>query len=507
MLEYTGSIRLKRNLPINFLLIFLFAVLGFAVMGYHPGAEDDAIYLPAVKAQLNSALYPHDSDFFNLQTRTTVFDTCMARFVRATHISLPWAELLWQAISVFLVVWACWLIIRLLFREAEAQWAGVAMLSAMLTIPVAGTALYIMDQYLHPRNPATAFILLAVWRIMERKRWQAAPLLALAFVLHPMMGAFGISFCCVLALTYTSSWSERLTHPRMHRTSRAGAPAAAAIPFLWIFKPPTQAWLEALRSRHWFDIYHWEWYEWLGAIAPLVLFWLAARLAARQGNTPLARFAVAVFIYGVFQQTIALIILGPWALPCLATLEPMRYLQLVYVFLMLIGGAYLGRYLLKRSVWRWAVFLLLANGGMLIAQRQLFASTPHIELPGAVSSNPWQQAFAWIRTNTPTDAYFALDPHYMAAPGEDYHGFRALAERSQLADAIKDTSVVTKVPELGSIWLKQTQATKDWDHFQISDFERLKAEFGVGWALVAYPAPAGLLCEWHNSALAVCRIP
>ena len=42
-----------------------------------------------------------------------------------------------------------------------------------------------------------------------------------------------------------------------------------------------------------------------------------------------------------------------------------------------------------------------------------------------------------------------MDPNYLAAPGEDYHSFRALAERSQLADAIKDTAVVTKVPELG----------------------------------------------------------
>jgi len=45
----------------------------------------------------------------------------------------------------------------------------------------------------------------------------------------------------------------------------------------------------------------------------------------------------------------------------------------------------------------------------------------------------------------PVDAYFALDPDYMAAPGEDYHSFRALAERSQLADNIKDASMVTLV--------------------------------------------------------------
>jgi hypothetical protein len=184
----------------------------------------------------------------------------------------------------------------------------------------------------------------------------------------------------------------------------------------------------------------------------------------------------------------------------------MRYLHLVYVFMTLIGGAYLGRYVLKVRLWRWTIFLAVANGSMFLAQRQLFAATPHIELPCVVSSNPWLQAFDWIRRNTPQDAYFALNPMYMAAPGEDYHSFRALAERSQLADGIKDTSVVTKVPELGPAWKRQLEAQQGWSSFQLADFERLKTEFGVDWVLVAYPPPAGLACRWHNQALTVCRI-
>jgi hypothetical protein len=117
------------------------------------------------------------------------------------------------------------------------------------------------------------------------------------------------------------------------------------------------------------------------------------------------------------------------------------------------------------------------------------------------------QAFAWIRQNTPLDAYFALDPMYLESPREDYHSFRALAERSQLADAIKDTAVVTQVPELGSEWERQVKAQEGWPRFQLADFVRLKAEFGVNWVLVSYPQPTGLDCHWHNDALAVCQIP
>ena len=144
---------------------------------------------------------------------------------------------------------------------------------------------------------------------------------------------------------------------------------------------------------------------------------------------------------------------------------------------------------------------------MFVAQRQLFSGSVHLELPGRQPANPWLQAFAWIRQNTPTDAYFALDPHYLAAPGEDYHSFRALAERSQLADAIKDTAVVTQVPELGPVWERQVQAQVGWTHFQLADFQRLKTDFGVNWVLVSYPQPAGLDCRWHNESLTVCRVP
>ncbi len=137
----------------------------------------------------------------------------------------------------------------------------------------------------------------------------------------------------------------------------------------------------------------------------------------------------------------------------------------------------------------------------------MFDGSPHLELPGVKSTNPWLQSFAWIRMNTPTDAYFAMDPHYLAAPGEDYHSFRALAERSQLADAIKDTAVVTQVPELGPAWDRQVTAQAGWNHFALADFERLKNDFGVNWVLVSYPAPVGLACRWHNDTLAVCQIP
>jgi hypothetical protein len=185
----------------------------------------------------------------------------------------------------------------------------------------------------------------------------------------------------------------------------------------------------------------------------------------------------------------------------------MRYLYLVYVFLALMAGCLAGEFLLKASAWRWALYLVVINGAMFAAQRAEFAHSPHLELPGRQPQNPWLDTFAWIRGNTPQDAYFALDPDYLDSPGEDYHGFRALAERSQLADAIKDGSVVTQVPALAPVWERQVAALGNWRSFQRADFERLREQFGVDWVLASFPPPAGLDCRWHNGALTVCRIP
>jgi hypothetical protein len=185
----------------------------------------------------------------------------------------------------------------------------------------------------------------------------------------------------------------------------------------------------------------------------------------------------------------------------------MRFLHLVYFFMTLVGGCLLGQHLLKKRAWRWALFLVTINASMFASQRALYAKSPHLELPGMRSGNAWLQAFAWIRENTPTDAYFAMDPDYLAAPGEDYHSFRALAERSQLADAVKDASVATQVPELSATWERHVDATTGWPNFKLADFERLKSDFGVDWVIVSYRQPAGLACEWHNQALSVCQIP
>ena len=99
----------------------------------------------------------------------------------------------------------------------------------------------------------------------------------------------------------------------------------------------------------------------------------------------------------------------------------------------------------------------------------------------------------------------ALDPRYMEIPGEDFHGFRAIAARSVLADNLKDPGMVARVPRLASRWQTETLAQNNWTSFQAADFQRLKIRFGVEWVVLAKPV-SGLQCPWRGATVLVCRI-
>jgi hypothetical protein len=214
----------------------------------------------------------------------------------------------------------------------------------------------------------------------------------------------------------------------------------------------------------------------------------------------------ALIIYGLSFFGAALIITIPPRFANLAELQPLRALHLLYILLFVFSGGPLAQFVLKKTIWRWGVLFVPLCAGMWFAQRQTFPASPHLEWPGSPPRNPWVKAFWWIRQNTPKDAYFALDPEYMALAGEDQHGFRAIAERSRIADEVKDSGAVTMFPALAETWREQVNAERGWEKFQGADFARLKRQFGVNWVVVQQSGVAGLECPYENPVVRVCRV-
>ena len=483
----------KRNTTFALLLLTLGAL---AVHGYHPYAEDAEIYLPGIKKLLYPALYPAGTEFFESHAGLTLFPNLIAASVRITHIPFDSAIFIWYLMSIFLLLLACWEFAGVCFGTTSARWAAVALIASVLTLPVAGTALYLMDQYLNPRNLAAFAGVFAVTRVLEKKYTRAAVWIIFAAAVHPLMASFAVAFCAVMIFP-----DVLLNNARKPTIAMAGL-----LPFANFFAPPSPAYREAMQFHISHFLLQWQWYEWLGLIAPFpILIWFG-RVARARNLKNLERVCHAAVLYGLVYFAIALIIAIPERFETLARLQPLRSLHLLYMVMLMAIGGFIAEYILKGRVWRWLLMFVPLCVGMFLAQRALFPSTAHIEWPLDAPKNQWEQAFLWIRQKTPTDARFALDPFYMEAPGEDRIGFRALAERSRLADANKDSGAVAMFPPLAEEWWEQFEAQKNWKNFTQADFLRLREKYGVSWVALQSRETIGLSCPYKNPAVAVCRI-
>ncbi len=472
-----------------FLLLLTFAAL--FIHGYHPWAEDAELYLPGIEKLLHPQLFPFNAQFFEPHAHATFFPNLIVASIRLSHLPLETALFLWHLATVFLFLLACWELSGRCFADAKARWAGVVLMAALLTLPVAGTALYIMDQYLNPRNLSAFATIFAVVRILDRKYFEAAWFLVFAAAIHPLMSVFALSYGILLV---------------GFEKSKLSAALAAWLPFGLSLSPPPKAYHQVALTHCFHYLTRWAWYEWLGALAPLLILCWFSRLARSRQLRNVARLCRALLIYELAYLPAALILSIPPRLEALARLQPMRCLYLLYIIMFLVAAGLLTECLLKHRMWAWILLLLPLCLGMFVAQRALFPASAHLEWPGSHPRNGWEDAFLWVRNHTPPEAIFALNPNFMNLEGEDEQGFRAIAQRSRMADASKDSGAVSMFPMMADEWWRQVQAQTGWNHFEVEDFRRLEADYGVSWVIVEQPGLPGLHCPYQNDVVKVCQL-
>lgn len=471
------------------------------VHGYHPYAEDAEIYLPGVEHILNPSLFPSGQEFFGSHAGMTLFPNLIAFTFQITRVNLEVGLFTWHFGSMFLLLLACWKLSGLLFQSKRSQLGSTCLIAALLTVPVAGTALYIMDQYLNPRNLAAFAAVFSVMEVLKRKYVAAFIWIAFAACVHPLMWVFPFSFGALWVVM------EQVEH-RLRGPKQSSAIVGSLVLLGTGLGPAgSVSYHESTRMHSYFYIQDWQWYEVLGLFAPLMLLWWFAHIAKGRDKTLLARVCRAFAVYGVIYFFVALGVDLPSSLEVLARIQPLRSLHLLYMFMFVVIGGLLAEYVLRDRIWLWLVLFVPIGAGMFLAQRALFPASAHIEWPESAPRNPWEQAFVWIRANTPSDAIFALDPDYMRLAHEDSVGFRCLAERSRLADTVKDGGAVSMFPALADRWWEQVQAQSPWKTLRAEDFARLRDKYGVSWVVVQQPGVAGLACPYENAAVRVCPIP
>lgn len=321
------GLELSRKQIALLLLITIGAVL---IHGYHPTAEDGELYLPGIKKDLNPALYPFNHRLFMSHARMTLFDELVAASVRVSHLPFDYAVFLWHFACIFLFLLGCWRVGRLCFNDERAPWGGVALVAALLTIPVAGTALYIMDQYLSPRDLSTAGIMLVLAEALQGRFWPVAIGILLIASLHPLMAAFAIALLFLLYL------EER--RPEATAAKPVTAKAMLLVPLLPFLQPVSGIYRRLLDTNaSYFLVVHWPWYEWVGIFAPLLLLWWTARYGKKQGLPKVEALSRSLLVFGVVCFAAALLLCIP-RLAGLALLQPMRCLHLIFIVLFVLLG-------------------------------------------------------------------------------------------------------------------------------------------------------------------------
>ena len=485
------------------LAVSLLTLFAFAIAGYHPFVEDGGVYAAGVEKLLNPALFPTWTAFVTEHLQFSLFAPLVTGIIRLTHLSLEWTLLLLYLVSIWATLFTAWLLATRLTTNPAARIAAVTLLACWLTLPIAGTSLMLMDPYVTARSFTTPLTLAALaWALDalsgRRIAWTFCIFaIVVAAFLHPLMAGYGLAAVVSLAAAKT----RKLWPPL------ALAALAVAMAAVLQARAPAESstYVRIATTRYYWFLSEWHWYELLGLVAPLLI--LAA--LRKRGGAATRTIAYTALLLGAIAIVVALLFAHEtYATHLVARLQPLRAFQIVYELMILLLGAWLGANILRNRLWRWAILLVVAGAPMFYAQRSTFPNSAHIEWPNAQPKNPWEEAFVWIRTNTPTDALFALDAHYITeGKHEDAQCFRAIAERSALPDYSKDGGEASITPALTDQWAVGETAQTNLETEPDATREAKLKPLGVSWVVLQAGSKTAWLCPYQNPTVKVCRLP
>jgi len=483
-----------------FLRLALLTAAAIVIHGYHQGVEDAEIYIPGARKLLHPGLYPFGGQFFLSHERLSLFSHLLAWSAQLTRLSVDATISLWYVLTLFAYLAFCWMLARISFETPRARWCAVLTMTAVLTMPATNTGLLLMDPYLTARSFSTPLLLLALVLFLERRYAWAGAVTLIAALIHTQMTLF-------LVLLLVSLWATEKLGTRMRERVPVLA-GVAALPGDFTLGPAHGAYRDALYTRPYFFLSTWTWYDWLGMLAPLaflVWFW---RGNLRGTTAVFRRLSLALIPFGLLSIVAAFALSWSHQTDMFARLQPLRSFHLItLVFVLYLAGVF-GEYAARGRRWTIPLLVLPLAGLMFRAMSSTYPDSPHIELPWLkTSSNAWVNTLLWIRQNTPENAVFAVDSRYFKQPGVDAHGFRAISERSELADYNKDGGVASMFPRLAPEWQRESTATYGLNHFTAAQFEQLAREYPVTWTVIHGPPPAGMSCPYQQRGYAVCRIP
>ena len=428
-------------LPAGALAFCLLVLLN--VGGYRYGVSDQAFYIPIVQQGLEPDLFPHDAPLLAAQNQLMAFDDWFAPLVRITGQSLPVAFFVTYAAGLVLLYAACVAVGRSLYRT----WWGVAAFAAALTLRhrITDTAVNSLEAYMHPRQLAFAFGLLAAGLFLRGRTAGATAAVAGACLFHPTTALW-----FVILLGVAGFVADPATRRTILVTTSVLLPAAVLL-LAWAFREQldvmSPAWSALLESKDYLLATRWPmttWFANLGLAAIIAAIYdyrrsLGATSTREAGlvtgcltllvlflvSVPLASSGVALVVQLQFSRifwlldvfaiaySVWLVVEGPWGSPAAARPSPRPHLRYAAIALILLASLARGSY----------VTLVERAGHALV----------EIDLP----ASEWTDVMQWAGER-PVGTNFLADPGHAWRYGSSV---RAASGRDVYLEAVKDVGI------------------------------------------------------------------
>ena len=421
-------------------LVFLLVPFAFLSTlnsaGYRYGASDQAFYVPAVLARLDSALFPRDGALIASQARLTLVDETIAALARLTGASLPALFAALYCVSLALLAAAAWLIAQRVYRCA---WTAGALVAALtLRHAIAQTGTNTLEGYFHPRQAAFALGALAIAAMLHERRVLPVILVALAGSVHPTTAMW-------FAIWIGVAWTVEDTRLRIPMGVAALLGVIAAVwtvtlgPLAGRLTVMDADWLATLSSRDYLFPLDWSIVTWVInlAYAPIIMVAYRRRAASGllvrdetgivAGSLALLLIFVASLPFNAARLALAVQLQIPrvfWMLDFLAT---------IYAVWALAEGT--GRVSVQRARMTAAAILLASSvrGAYVLVVR--FPDRPVVQ--AGIPDNDWGRVMAWART-TDRGSFWLADPLHAMKYGSS---LRVAGHRDVFVEGVKDTAI------------------------------------------------------------------
>ena len=310
--------------------ITLLTPVVLVIHGYHPLADDGAVYVAGIKKLVDPSLYQTDSVFVSSPTQLSIFAHVLAALLRWGHFPLPFLLLVCHAASIFLFLLGSWKLAARIFVRDSSRWGAVLLAACCFTLPVAGTSLSIMDPYVTARSFSTPFSLFALAALFGEKWMESMLWLVLAALLHPLMAGYTAIAMLTLALARRRMWWS------LGLLCGSGWVLCAVIFIVTRHADPCPCLQPRALSRSYFFLSSWHWYECSGLLLPLLLLGTAA--ARGRAPWPARALAIAATVMGSCALLASVCFVHRSGSLLLARLQVLRAFQFVYIAGVLLAG-------------------------------------------------------------------------------------------------------------------------------------------------------------------------